>query len=445
MLIPSKDLKDIFGVEPLASATLDAKTKQWLRAYKGQNYDPRSYVKSLRLEKSICREFSEISVNEMEYDITNEKLKEIFEKAVDPLKEKLQRGLAVGGFIIKPLGEDNVQFVMQGDFIPIEIDDKGRLKSVIFPEVRQKDDRYYTRLEYHYLSNKGLTIENVAFVSPTKGKIGTQCELSVIDDWASLPEIITYQGMDKVDFGYFKVPIDNDVDDSEFGISIFDSAMDLITDADIQKARLDWEFKSGERALHISPRAYKKVKEEDNINEAHNKNTREDVAVLNARMYKSLNLDVAQDGDLYKEFSPELRQKDITDGLEEYLRRIEFTVGLSYGDLSDPKYVEKTATEIKISKQRKYNTVTGIQKQLRYCLEDLIDALAFYNAMFTTGYEVTINFEDSILTDEETERKQDMEDVASGMMSAWEYRMKWYGETEEEAKANTPQTATVMM
>ena len=173
--------------------------------------------------------------------------------------------------------------------------------------------------------------------------------------------------------------------------------------------------------------------------------TAEDVAVLNARMYKSLNLDVGQDGDLYKEFSPELRQKDITDGLEEYLRRIEFTVGLSYGDLSDPKYVEKTATEIKISKQRKYNTVTGIQKQLRYCLEDLIDALAFYNAMFTTGYEITINFEDSILTDEETERKQDVEDVASGMMSAWEYRMKWYGETKEEAKANVPQTATVMM
>ena len=51
---------------------------------------------------------------------------------------------------------------------------------------------------------------------------------------------------------------------------------------------------------------------------------------------------------------------------------------------------------------------------------------------------------DSILTDEETERKQDMADVAAGFMHHWEYRMKWYGEDEETAKANVPAQNQVM-
>ena len=38
-----------------------------------------------------------------------------------------------------------------------------------------------------------------------------------------------------------------------------------------------------------------------------------------------------------------------------------------------------------------------------------------------------------------------MQDVAAGLMNAWEYRMKWYGEDEETAKANVPPTAQVMM
>ena len=51
-----------------------------------------------------------------------------------------------------------------------------------------------------------------------------------------------------------------------------------------------------------------------------------------------------------------------------------------------------------------------------------------------TGYEFNCNFHDSILTDEETQRRQDKEDVAAGIMQPWEYRAKWYGEDEETAK-----------
>lgn len=142
-------------------------------------------------------------------------------------------------------------------------------------------------------------------------------------------------------------------------------------------------------------------------------------------------------GDFYHEFSPQLRQADFIAGLEEYKREIEFAVGLSYGDISNPQTVDKTATEIKSSKQRKFDTVTAIQNNLRVCLEDLCYSLAFYNGLTQSGYELSVNFEDSILADDETKRASDRQDVSMGIMPLWEYRMKWYGEDEETAKKMT--------
>lgn len=128
-----------------------------------------------------------------------------------------------------------------------------------------------------------------------------------------------------------------------------------------------------------------------------------------------------------------MRDEAFKRGLEEYKREIEFIVGLSYGDLSNVQNVEKTAEEIKSSKARKYNRVKAIQGKLRDCLEDFAAGLAFYNSMYTSGYEFFCEFSDSILTSEETERQQDRQDVNMGAMTLVEYRAKWYGETEEEA------------
>ncbi|MFR7661767.1 MAG: hypothetical protein ACLUZ0_01475 [Coprococcus sp.] len=127
---------------------------------------------------------------------------------------------------------------------------------------------------------------------------------------------------------------------------------------------------------------------------------------LNHRLYRGLKLDAGKDTDLLKEYSPEMRDEAYQRGLEKILRQIEFIVGLAYGDLSDVQQVEKTATEIKVSKQRKYNRVNAIQSKLESCLSDFVDGLAFWNGLYTSGYEFSCTFNDSILTDEETERQQ---------------------------------------
>lgn len=285
-----------------------------------------------------------------------------------------------------------------------------------------------SRLEYHDLDpNNGLTITNTAYVSDTQSLLGVQIPLSSVEEWESLEANISFPLMKKPAFGYYRNPFDNDIDCSMTPISIFDSALPIVQKADIQFGRLDWEFESGERAIHVDEAALKGDR----------------LARLNKRLYRGVDIDDSN-GELFKEYSPTIRQDDIKAGLEAYKREIEFSVGLAYGDLSDPATVAKTATEIKSAKDRKYNTVNAIQENLKDCMEDLVFALAFYNSMTTSGYKFVCEFKDSIKTDEETERKQDVQDLNLGILRPEEYRAKWMGEDIDTALQNLPKKAEVI-
>lgn len=427
-MFPLKDIKQALGVKLAITDDMMQSIEMWQKCFAGQAFWLSDSVISLRLEQAITREFANITLNEMTASVSNDKLQKIFETATEDLNSELQSGLATGAMVIKPLGGDKVQYISANAFVPIEFDARHRLVKVIFPEFKKIGDNYYTRLEYHSLdTEKGLTITNTAYVSASEGQLGREIPLAAVDEWASLPNAVTYPAMLRPAFGYFRTPIKNTIDGSSCGVSVYANDINLIRKIDTQFGRLDWEFESGERAIHVDAAAFKK----------------EGTEKLNKRLYKAVDVDLG-DNELFKDFSPAIRQSDITDGLNTYLRRLEFSVGLAYGDLSDPDTVAKTATEILSAKNRKYNTVSAIQKQLKYCLDDLVYALAFYNSLTTSGYTFVCDFKDSILTDEQTERTQDIQDLSLGIMRPDEYRMKWYGEDEKTAKKNLPKSSEVV-
>ncbi len=427
-LFPLKDIKQALGIKPAITDDMLSSIELWQNCFSGNAPWLNDDVISLRLEQSITREFANITLNEMTASVSNDKLQRLFETATEDLNSELQSGLATGAMVIKPLGGDKVQYISANAFVPIEFDARHRLVKVIFPEFKKIGDNYYTRLEYHSLdTEKGLTITNTAYVSASEGQLGREIPLAAVDEWASLPNAVTYPAMLRPAFGYFRTPIKNTIDGSSCGVSVYANDINLICKIDTQFGRLDWEFESGERAIHVDASAFKK----------------EGTEKLNKRLYKAVDVDLGNN-ELFKDFSPAIRQSDITDGLNTYLRRLEFSVGLAYGDLSDPDTVAKTATEILSAKNRKYNTVSAIQKQLKYCLDDLVYALAFYNSLTASGYTFVCDFKDSILTDEQTERTQDIQDLSLGIMRPDEYRMKWYGEDEKTAKKNLPQSSEVV-
>lgn len=429
-------LKQIVGKDIALSDKMIYAIDDWNKMLNGEADWIAGGVVSLGIEAGICREFADCALVEMETSVTNERLDKIYQKNITSLNENLQEGLALGSFVLKPLGGVAAEFVTADKIIPISFGDDGKPNDIAFLTVKKVGDvDYYTRFERHYFLNGNLTIENKCFHSQTEKDIGLPCSLEAVEEWENIePGPITYPGMNQMDFGYYRNPIKNKVDGSACGVSLYDSAVDLIKKTDVQGARLDWEFESGERAIHVDNRALKQDKSTGRFG----------MAKLNKRLYRGLNLEAGKDQELLKEYSPEMRDESFKRGLEEYKREIEFSVGLAYGDLSDAQEVAKTATEIKASKNRKYNRVTAIQNNLYDCLEDFVAGLAFYNSMLNSGYEFSCKFNDSILTDEEAERQQDRQDVSMGIMSHLEYRMKWYNEDEATAKKMLPEQNQVM-
>lgn len=428
-------LKSIVGKDVALSGTMIEAINEWKRMLNGQADWITDYVTSLKLEEGICREFADAVLAELETNVNNDKLDKAYQNSIAGLNENLQEGLGLGSFILKPLGPDTAEYVTADKFIPIQFGDDGKPTDVGFLTVRRiGDSDYYTRYEHHYFIDGNLTIENKCYHSQNENDIGIPCDLGVVEEWAQIaPGPVTFPGMTQMDFGYYRNPVKNKVDGSKCGVSIFESAKERIKGADIRKAQLDWEYESGERAIHTDVRALK--------NEGKG---RLSMAKLNKRLYRGLNIDDGKDKELFKEYSPDMRDEAYKRGLEEEKREIEFIVGLSYGDLSDAQEVAKTATEVRTTKIRKYNRVTAIQKNLKGCLEDFVAGLAFYNGLYTSSYEFNCDFKDSILVDEETERLQDRQDVAAGFMQPWEYRAKWYHEDEATAKANLPEQNRVM-
>ena len=77
---------------------------------------------------------------------------------------------------------------------------------------------------------------------------------------------------------------------------------------------------------------------------------------------------------------------------------------------------------------------------LTAALKSLFKALlyigkTFCNAGVKPEANIEIDFDDGFIIDTEHAKENDRQDIRDGIMQLWEYRAKWYGETEEEAKA----------
>lgn len=430
-MFPIKDIAHAVGLKPIISSDMQDKIDVWYKSYIGKaEWVDGDKVISLRTESSAVRELANVALNEMTINITNDKLDKIMLKVRERLDVYLQRGLALGAMVIKPLGEDKFQCIAQNGFIIFAMDADGNPTDIVFPEIKKIDKKTYFRLERHVLNAQGLTISNKAYVSDSEKNLGREIPLSYVDEWTGYVAEVRFP-VDRMIFGYYRNPNDNTVDGSDMGVSIYDTALEKIKRADIQFGRLDYEFDSARRRIHADATMVKPAS-----------------ASLSGKAYEldDIYVDVTGDKeDFFNEFSPALRQDGFIAGLEEYRRSIEFDIGLSYGDLSRPQYVEKTATEINASKYRKRNTVNHIQSQLKACLDGLVFGLAFFNKQVTSGYEFSCEFKDSFLNDEQSEREEDRKDLANNTLRRDEYRARWRNETLEEAVRNLPPADEVVL
>lgn len=136
--------------------------------------------------------------------------------------------------------------------------------------------------------------------------------------------------------------------------------------------------------------------------------------------------------------TPIIRDESLLRGLNGMLRHIEFNVGLAYGTLSDPQDVDKTAEEVRSSKQRSFVQVSEMQSALQNALEGLLYAMDVYTSLYELAparkAELACTWGDSVLEDTDKEFQRRLQMVTAELLRK-EKLLSWYfGCSEADAK-----------
>lgn len=421
----------------------------WDRMYQNKPFwVDGSTVRSANLSASISAEFAKLSTVEMATKIKGSALANYLNEAyqsgvVDELRKNLEYGLAKGSLVIKPVPTENdirTQFIQAGQFFPIEFDGSGNIIKCVFAEQIRKGKFIYTLLELHSIANGILSISNRAFKSGQDTTLGSEISLTEVDEWTSLAPNVQFSGAEKLPFGLFNCPLANQLNsNSPLGVSVFSRAVDSIAEADRRYSDLCWEYEAKQPAVHIAT----SMLEKDTDTGAYK------VPEGRERLYRKVDYNTgAVDKPLIDVYSPDIRSAELLEGWNAQLRLVEFHCSLAYGTLSDPNNVDKTAEEVRSSKQRSYDFVADVHSALEKALKDWADAAWFWTQIYrlAPNGRYTIDFEwgDSILADPDAERMNDRQDLANGTLRPEEYRAKYRNETIEEAFANLPQMAQLI-
>ena len=447
-LIPYKDIASAEQIKtPLAPEMVRA-LSLWCELYHARApWKEPGKVKSLNLPAMAASEIARQVVLEMKATVdggtedaegkpvTNERsdyLKGEFEGLLAVLRLKLEVGCAAGGMIVKPCpdpvtGRIYFDFCPDWSLYPLAFDGAGNLSDVIIPDVFRDGDAIYTRLERHKLEGDNVIITQRAFKSTREDSLGTEVPLTSVERWAALQPEVTVTGAGGMLFGWYKVASANTVDaDCALGASVFAKAVDVAKEIDLQYSRLLWEFEGGELAVDVDPTAlYEKSDGKGKT-----------LPKLNERLFRAVDTGAES---TYEVFAPTLRDASLVNGLNQLLIRFEDLCGLSRGTFSDANVDARTATELKIVKQRSYATVADNQKALEKCLRDVLRAMDVYATLYNLApvgeWAASFEWDDSILTDVDAQLQQRLLLVNSGIMSKAELRQWYLGETEAQAEA----------
>lgn len=376
----------------------------------------------LKLASAISAECARLVTLEFKSRIHGTQRAELLNSAyadvVGRARSFCETACALGGVMLKPYVADGrlyTAYVPADSFVVTKIAPDGSICGVKFFERTELDGRLYKKCEEHIFDGGDYHITNTAYLC--RGGSEGEVPLSEVPEWADFEPEVYFTNVKAPMFAYLRMPFADPSDlTSPLGAPVFARAGALIEDAERQYERLLWEFESGERALYIDETAMRR-------------NMFGEMLLPEHRLYRMLN---TGNDELFMDWSPEIRDEALINGFERILQRIEFNCGLAYGTLSDPQSVEKTAEEIRASRQRSYATITEIQTALKAALTGWAEAAdilcSIYGLAPEGEYSIDFEFDDSIVAPRTTEFSERMQLLNAGVITSEEMRAWYLGE-----------------
>lgn len=423
------ELLEAFGVSDITTPEMDLAIHDWFNLYYGTTGP----------EEDGCQRIAYTVVNKLtktafsEYTASTKKKDEFCSGVLDVLdrkKKRIMQTMLIGGEAwIKPYptgNRFNFSIIRRDSVFVFGRDEDGVPTDIGSIEKTTIDKNYYTLCERRINDNGILTIENKLYESDTPGTLGHRVPLKTLSKYEQYPDTYTYSEPLGLGLVYLKVPMENAVDGSVDGCSVYAAAAKLIHNIDHNEWLLNNEFDTGQRRLIVS---------DDMLDR---KPGTGKTRTISATVFVGLDGGPEEVG--ITEFSPALREQSYLARKMEYLRNVENLIGIKRGLLSEVEAQERTAKEI-TSSEGDYNlTIGDLQDVWTQAVEDTIElcsALARVYGIDSAAHsadDLIIDYGNGVLFDEEKTWQGYLDMVARGLLKpeiavGWRFGMP----TETEA------------
>lgn len=318
----------------------------------------------------------------------------------------------------------SIDYVDALSIIPLSVE-KSRITEVAFASSFTKRGKDFIYLETHTKDERGnYVIENEYFL--IDGGRLKKAELpegtaSVINTGSNIPWFALI---------YPNITC-NIRENNGLGVSVYANAIDCLKAVDIAFNNFVKDFKLGGKKVFYNKHMLATNNEGKTI-------TPDDVVQqLFQQIGDGIDFDAKQ---MVQEFNPSLRVNENKDGMQTLLDYLSFMCGFGTKHYKFEQGGVKTATEYSGERQELVQHANRHVIVLESALKALCKALLYIGQTFCgenvdPETVISVNFEDGFIIDNNTARENDRQDIRDGVLNPWEYRVKWYGETEEEAKA----------
>lgn len=377
---------------------------------------------SLKMAKKVCEDWANMLLNEKTYITASTPradriLKNVFsennffENANDLIEKTF--ALGTGAAVIRLVGgKIKFEFITADRIIPISYSN-GEITEVAFASSHTVKGKTYTYIETHLKNKEGNYVISNEYLDedfrPAKINPGVERKF---ETGSKVPW-----------FAVFKPAITNNIDmDSPMGISVYANAIDVLKGVDLAYDNLCTDFFLGGKMVLMN----------ENIISEDKNGRRQPPQFSRKRLFMSMG-DSFIDGKMYEEYNPKLRVDENVKGIQSQLNYLATKCGFGERYYSYEFYREFTATEIINDNATLFRNVKKHENLIEAGLKALAKAVLSISG-FTDDTSVEIIFDDSIVENKKDQREQDRADIKDGLMKKWEYRMKYYGETEKKAK-----------
>lgn len=388
--------------------------------------------KTLGLAKTVSEDWANLLLNEkfqIGVDKASAKRKidtvlasNEFAKRGNQLVE-LTFALGTGAFVEYLDGSDvKIDYIRAGMIYPLSWDN-GKVLECAFASERAAGKKKQVYLNIHRLENRKYVIENHLF--DRNGGILT--EIALPD--GVLPEVRTNSSVPR--FQIFSPNIANNIDpDSPMGISVYANALDQLESADLVYDSYCNEFRLGKKRITIPVSLARMAMEEDG--------TSTPVFDDNDTEFYAVPQDDKSENKI-QEHNMELRADAHEAGMQTMLNLVSWKTGSG-----GKRYVfrdgqVKTATEVVSENSDLYRNLKKHELALEDALCGLVDAIA--DLLHLGAVKAAISFDDSVISDTESDKMTFLQEIRDGVRQKWEYRMRFFGEDEATAKAMSESAA----